>query len=135
MIKKILTILSYKEKESISAKVGKGVVWSFLTTIIMRGLDLFSAIIVTRLLLPEDFGLLAASMAVIVFSTKTTQTGFASALIQKQQNPESYFNTAWTFEVIKGFLLFQLLFWGAPLISIILQDERLTPILKSLSFC
>ncbi len=109
-------IFDFKEEDTIAKKVSSGVMVSFFATIISRGLDFVSAIIITRILLPEDFGLLAVSMSIILFSTKTTQTGFDSALIQRQHNPEELFNTAWTLELIKGFILFQLLYWGVTII-------------------
>ena len=126
-------IFDFKEEDTITKKISNGVIVSFFATIISRVLDFVSAIIITRVLLPEDFGLLSVSMAIILFSTKTTQTGFDSALIQRQHNPEELFNTAWTLELIKGFILFQLLYWGAPLLSVMFDDARLIPILKWLS--
>jgi hypothetical protein len=38
--------------------------------------------------------LMAIAMAIIAFSQGTTQTGFGSALIQKQKKPEDFLNTA-----------------------------------------
>lgn len=62
------------------------------------GLSFVSAIILVRLLAPSDFGLMAIAMAIISLSQQLIGTGFQSALIQKQEKPKDFLNTAWTFE-------------------------------------
>ena len=88
MTDKIDAVLNIKIDSSLSKKVSKGALWVTAASICARGLYLVSAIILARLLAPEDFGLMAIAMAIIAFSKGTTQTGFQSALIQKQDRPE-----------------------------------------------
>jgi len=119
---------------SLSKKVSKGVLWVTVSTICTRVLNIASVIILARLLAPEDFGLMAISMAIVSFSQGTTQTGFESALIQKQKNPANFLNTAWSFELVRYMILFMVIFLAAPLLASFFNEPRAVTILRVISF-
>ena len=125
--------LSVKADSSLSKKVSKGALWVTAASICARGLNVISAIILARLLAPEDFGLMAIAMAIIAFSQGTTQTGFESALIQKQDGPEDFLNTAWTFELVRYMVLFLIIFLAAPLFASFFKEPRAVAILRVIS--
>jgi O-antigen/teichoic acid export membrane protein len=118
---------------SLSKKVSKGALWVTAATLCARGLNVASAIILARLLAPEDFGLMAIAMAIVVFSQGTTQTGFESALIQKQDRPEDFLDTAWTFELTRSLILFLITFLTAPLFASFFNEPRAVTILRVIS--
>ncbi len=119
---------------SLFTKVSKGALWTTFANIISRGTYFVSAIVLSRILEPRDFGLFAFAMAIVTFLQGITQTGFDSALIQRQEYPEKYLNTAWTFELLRSLALFLLIFATAPLIGSFLDDERVVPVLRAVSF-
>jgi len=125
--------LDAKTGSSLSKKVSKGVLWVTAATISARALNLISAVILARLLVPSDFGLMAIAMAIIAFSQGTTQTGFESALIQKQERPEDFLNTAWTFELTRYLILFFVIFLAAPLLASFFKEPRAVAILRVIS--
>lgn len=117
----------------LSQKVGKGALWVVVTTICARAISLISNILLARLMVPIDFGLFALATTIIVFSQGTTQTGFESALIQKQDRPEVFLNTAWTFELIRYLVLFGIIFFSAPALAIFFNEPRAVSILRVIS--
>lgn len=125
--------LDVSPDSSLSKKVSKGALWVTAATICARGLSVASAIILARLLAPEDFGLMAIAMAIVAFSQGTTQTGFESALIQKQDRPEDYLDTAWTFELTRYLVLFLITFLAAPLFASFFNEPRAVMILRVIS--
>lgn len=125
--------LETRTDSSLSKKVSKGTLWVTAASISARALNLVSAIILARLLAPSDFGLMAIAMAIISFSQGTTQTGFESALIQKQNRPEEFLNTAWTFELVRYLVLFFIIFLAAPLFASFFKEPRATAILRVIS--
>jgi len=56
--------LDIKIDSSLSKKVSKGMLWVTVASICARGLNVVSAIILARLLAPEDFGLMAIATAI-----------------------------------------------------------------------
>jgi len=118
---------------TLSQKVQKAAVWVVLASLVARGAQFIAEVILARMLMPEDFGLLATAMAIITFSEGTVITGFDSAIIQKQEKPESYLNTAWSIELLKNMILFIIIFSLAPLLGSFFNSTDVVRILQVLS--
>ena len=69
----------------------------------------------------------------INFLETVSQTGFHSALIQRKDNAELYFDTAWTVSAIRGAILFIVLFLSAPAIAAFFNSPQATMVLKVLA--
>ena len=103
--------------ESLAKKVVQGGYWVSSFRLLNRALGFLRTIILARLLLPQDFGLLGMAMLAIAVLDILSQTGFNQALVQKKDPSRSDLNTAWTLSAIRGFLLFAALFIASPLIA------------------
>ncbi len=83
--------------------MAKGAVWMVLFKLTERSLGLISTIILARLLVPEDFGLIALAMSMIAALELMSAFSFDIVLIQKQDDTsDGHYNTAWTFNVLFG---------------------------------
>ncbi|MCJ7790053.1 MAG: lipopolysaccharide biosynthesis protein [Candidatus Atribacteria bacterium] len=118
----------------LSHKVTKGALWVTVSGICSRGLGIISSIILVRLLLPSDYGVMAIATAIVSMMQGLTTTGFGSAVIQKQEKPEEFLNTAWTFELVKYSMLFFIIFLLAPLFARFFKEPAATNILRVISF-
>ncbi len=98
----------------LSQRTVRGGFWVFLLRIVQQIFGLARLVILARLLAPHDFGLMG--IALLTMSTLETfsQTGFQQALIQKGENIDSYLDAAWTVLVIRGLVLFGILYFAAP---------------------
>ena len=132
-MKKIISNL-IKTDGTLSQKVIKGGFWVFFLRIINRGFSLIRLIILARILSPNDFGLMG--IALLTMSTLETfsQTGFEEALIQKKEDIESYLNSAWTVLVLRGFILFVILYFIAPYTAVFFNTPEAKPIIKVIGF-
>jgi len=102
--------------------------------LIMRGLGVVSTLILARLLMPADFGLVALAMAVYGFSGLLGAFGFDAALIHKQDAAErSHYDTAWTLNLLYGAAQGVVLWLLAAPLGGLLGDERLVPIIEVLA--
>lgn len=117
----------------IGDKVASGAAWMVGFRFIHRGIGLVSTLILARLLVPEDFGLVAMAMAIYALIDLTGRMGFESALIKDQQAERRHYDTAWTFYVIQGLGTAALLALVAPLVADFYQDERLVGIMYGLA--
>jgi O-antigen/teichoic acid export membrane protein len=115
---------------SLSQKVIRGGAWVFTLNFVTRGLGFIRTVILARLLLPSDFGLvgiaLIATSALLTFSG----TGFATALIQKKSGISDYLNTAWCVEAIRGIILAFILFLLAPPIATFFNNPEAKPVIQ-----
>jgi len=115
--------ISSKIDNKLSHKVSKGVIWVTITEICTGGLGFVKAIILARILAPSDFGLMAIVMSIMLL-LQSTYFGFDSAIIQKQEKPEEFLNTAWSFELTRNLILFSILFLSAPLLSSLFNEVK-----------
>lgn len=124
---------SEQQTASIHGKLFSGSVFMLLTRLIVKGIGLISSIILARLLVPEDFGLVAIATAVFAFIELFGAFGLETALIQRQTKCENDYNTAWTFKVGFGLFTALVLLAIAPLVAEFYKDPRLTEVIWVIS--
>jgi polysaccharide biosynthesis protein len=92
-----LTESSIPGDQSINSQMAKGAAWMMLFKIIDRGTGIFSTLILARLLLPEDFGLISLAASVIAMLEVLGAFGLDVALVQRVDATREHFDTVWTF--------------------------------------
>tara|TARA_R100000005_G_scaffold87841_1_gene57285 strand:+ start:11545 stop:12993 length:1449 start_codon:yes stop_codon:yes gene_type:complete len=70
--------------------------------LIERSIGMLSTVILARLLMPEDFGLVAMAMAVVALLEVLGQFGFDFALIRNRTATRAHYDSAWTVSVCYG---------------------------------
>src|SRR3990172_10700322 len=88
--------------------------WMFTLRMLQNAFGFIRLIVLARVLLPNDFGLMGIALLTISTLETFSQTGFQHALIQKKGNIESYLNSAWTVSILRGFIIFGVLYLIAP---------------------
>ncbi|MEO8225554.1 MAG: lipopolysaccharide biosynthesis protein, partial [Gammaproteobacteria bacterium] len=86
-------------------RIAAGALLMVLFKLLERSLGLISTLILARLLLPKDFGIVAMGMSLIALIELFSAFGLDSALIQRRDVTREHYNTAWTFNVMAGCLV------------------------------
>ena len=125
----------YKErflrKRDLKGKALLGSASLGIGAIFQRLLRLGRVMILARLLVPEDFGIVAITMMVVVTFESITDVGIRISIIQnKEGDKDSYLNAAWWFQSIRGLGLFILSFLFAPLIASFYDNAVLTDLFR-----
>lgn len=115
--------------KDLSKKMLSSVGWTVLFRLAERSLGLVSTLILVRLLIPEDFGLMAMAASVIGVLELIHAFGFDAALIQKRDAQQYHFNTVWTVRIILYGLMSCMIVALAIPVSEFYADERLVPIM------
>lgn len=114
-------------------KMARGAFWMALLRVSTRFLGLISTVILARLLVPADFGLIAMATSVIAFLELATAFGFDIPLIQNQNAERRHFDTAWTLNMMfHGVLTLLVLALASPA-AIFYQEDRLTAVIQFLA--
>ena len=123
-----------KSGGSLSQRTVRGGFWVFSLRIVQQLFGLARLLILARILAPSDFGLMG--IALLAMSTLETfsQTGFQAALIQKKENIESYLDAAWTVLILRGLLLFGILYFAAPFVASFFDTPEAKPIIQVIGF-
>ena len=116
-----------------SLSVFSSIKWSIVSQFGTQGMRFVVSIVLARLLVPNDFGLVAMATVVINFLDIFCQLGIEKIIIQKKYISNELLNTLFIFSLAVGMILSILLFIFAPLMGKIYNDFRVLPILRFLS--
>ncbi|MEH7388578.1 lipopolysaccharide biosynthesis protein [Bacillus sp. JJ1521] len=122
-----------QENNSLKSKTLSGLIWSLTDLIGNQGLQFIIQIILARLLLPEQFGLIGMILVIIAISTSIIDSGFTQALIREKDPSQIDYSTVFYFNLFMAVLLYGIIFISAELISIFFGEPTLIPIIKILS--
>jgi PST family polysaccharide transporter len=114
--------------------VARGGIVAGSAGLIENGAQFVRALVLARLLSPEDFGLMGMAFVFAQASESMSQTGLYTALVQKREDIEGYLDTVWTVSVLRGIALFVLLWLAAPLIGMFFTTPAVVPIVRGVAF-
>lgn len=113
-------------------KTVKGIFWSYLSFIGGKGLTFVTTIILARLLLPEQFGIIGYCLVSIQYLDILNSAGINSSLIARRENLEEASNAAFVANILLGAISFGLTWVLAPSIAVFFKTEEIVPVLRVL---
>ena len=115
-------------KSSLKSKSIVAAAWTLLGFGGAQVIRLGSNLVMTRLLAPEMFGVMAIVNVIIIGFNLISDIGLRPNIIQRQRElDDGFLDTAWTVQIIKGFLL-----WFAVLVlSLVLYMLQKTSFITS----
>ena len=101
--------------EELGKKITKGLMWTYLERVCAQGVSTLVTIILARLLLPENYGVVSIATIFMSICDALVVGGFSDTLIQKKDADDIDFSTMFWFVLAFGFLMFGIVFAIAPL--------------------
>ena len=132
-VKKIINNLA-RPGENLSESVVRGGFWVFSLRIVQQLFSLARLVILARILAPHDFGLMGIALLTMATLETFSQTGFQQALIQKKEDIKSYLDSAWTVLILRGFILFAILYLIAPYAATLFDSPESKSIIQVIGF-
>ncbi|MDP1557063.1 MAG: oligosaccharide flippase family protein, partial [Hyphomonas sp.] len=111
----------------------RGASWLLAGRLASNALGLLSTLIAARLLVPEDFGLMAVAMSVLAIAGAVVELPVGVALVQMKTAEKADFDTAWTINLLRGVIIAVLMLAAAWPISALMQDSRLVGLVAALA--
>jgi len=93
------------KKPSLGKKVTKGAFWMVAMRFSIRLIGMVSLIILARILLPSDFGIVAKAVMIHSFLEMFTQFGLDNALIKDEKSSPEHYDTVWTIHILRGVII------------------------------
>jgi lipopolysaccharide exporter len=118
---------------SVNQRMAVGAAWMIGFRLIDRGIGLVSTLILARLLVPADFGLLAMATSFIALVELLGAFGFEVALIQMRNPERRHFDTAWTLTVLLGVVTATIMIATSIPLATFYDEPRLTPVIVVLA--
>jgi O-antigen/teichoic acid export membrane protein len=98
-------------------KIIRASVWTLASHGLGQALRLISNLIMTRLLVPEMFGVMTIALLVSTLLAMFSDVGISQNIVQSRRgNDPLFLNTAWVLQIVRGFFLWSM----AALVSILL---------------
>ncbi len=107
--------------------------WRFATSAVGAVSQFLIGILLARLLLPSDFGLMALAFVLLGLARPLGDLGFGQAMVQRADLTERHIRTGFTVALLFGFTVALVFLAAAPLCALILRDARVVPALRGLS--
>jgi len=115
---------------NLKQETAKGFLWSAVERFSVQGLQFLMGLVLARLLLPSDYGLVGMLAIFLAISQTFVDSGFSSALIQKKERTETDYSTAFFFNIGVGLFFYLILFFSAPFIADFYDTPELTSLTK-----
>jgi O-antigen/teichoic acid export membrane protein len=107
-----------------------GFFWTFLEKFSSKIVSFGVSIILARLILPEEFGLLGLTYIFTGVATVLVSSGLSNSLIRSENLDNSDYSTVFYFNVGISLTLYLILFFLAPYIALFYNEDRLTLIIQ-----
>jgi len=128
-----LTSREQNFSNGLAGKTVNGMVWKFLEKFGSQIMMLVIQIVLARILLPEEYGLVGLLSVFISISDVIILQGLTTALIQKKNPDETDFSSVFFANLVISILLYLVLFFLSPLIAQFYNEPLLTDIMRILS--
>lgn len=114
-------------------KVFTSLLWKLMERSGTQGIQFVVQIVLARLLLPSDYGMIALVMIFIMLANVFIQKGFNTALVQKKDADEIDFSSVLYLSLVVSGIMIIFLFFMSPMIANFYREPRLVQILRVLS--
>ncbi|WP_347559801.1 lipopolysaccharide biosynthesis protein [Clostridium sp. AM58-1XD] len=120
-------------ENSMKDKVVNGLFWKLLENGGAQGIQFIVAVILARLLTPEEYGTVGIITIFIIIANVIVQNGFSTALVQKQKADERDFSSVFYFGLAASAVMYGVLYVSAPYIAEFYDDPILCPLVRALA--
>ena len=121
------------QKDVLKKKTISGLFWTFGEVIANQGVQFVIQIFLARLILPEEFGLIGMITVFIAISNSIIDSGFSNALIREKEVNQNDYSTVFYFNLITSIVVYVVLYFSSPTISIFFAQPKLSLILRVLA--
>ncbi|HYI15983.1 MAG TPA: lipopolysaccharide biosynthesis protein, partial [Thermomicrobiales bacterium] len=128
-----MTVTTAGQRAELSKQAVQSTAWAYGSFVSGKFLVFISTIILARLLLPSEFGLIGYCLIAIQYLDILNGFGVGQALIARREKIEEAANAALVAGFVSGMLLFGLAWFGAPMLAAFFEDDRITPLFRVLA--
>lgn len=132
---KVLTLHVKLLKQNHKLTLMKGAVWSLATRWGIRALGFINTVIMARLIVPSDYGIVAMAFLVVGLIQSLLDFGVATALLRKNEVSRDEVDSAWTLKFVQSLAMALLMVIMVPFAVVYFKDERIGAILYTFAVC
>lgn len=112
-----------------ATRIARGAGWIYSYRLIDRLVGFVALAVLARILVPEDFGLVAIAASIVSIIEGLSEFDVKQALIHSREEDRELYDSAWTLSAVRGALAAVVMACAAPFVG----DPRITAILLVLA--
>ncbi len=116
--------------ESVQKKTKKGLMFRSIESISLQITHFVVQMVLARILLPEDFGVVAILSTFTNIANTLVNNGLGSAIVQRKQTSQKDISTVFYVEVLIGLVAYSAIFFSAPFIADFYENPMITTYLR-----
>lgn len=120
-------------KRANKAIILSSIIWKLMERVGTQGIQFIVQIVLARIIVPNDYGIIALIAIFITIANVFVQSGFNTALIQKKDVNEVDFSSVFFISLFVASLFYSILFITAPIIAAFYRMPQLIYVLRVLS--
>ena len=121
-------------REPLARQTGNALLWRTIQLGGGRAIGLVRTLVLARLLVPDDFGLLAIAWLTFEFAMALTEFGMREALIERSSSTAHERDTAWTISLVRTCVVVAVILVAAPLIAELFGAPRAANLIRIIAF-
>ena len=122
-----------KKEQNLRSTVISSLLWKFLERAGTQGIQFVVSIVLARMLLPSDYGVVSMILVFTAIANVFIQSGFSTALIQKKNVDELDFSSVFYVSFLVAIICYIILFILSPYIAKFYNMPEITSILRVIS--
>lgn len=118
------------EVEKLKEKTISGLFWRFGERITAQLITFLVSIVLARILLPKEYGLIAIVTIFINIANVFVTSGLGTSLVQKKNADKKDFDTMFWASFLISIILYILIFFAAPLLGLLYKNKLLVTVIR-----
>jgi teichuronic acid exporter len=114
-------------------QASRTVVWSAIERFSVQGIQMILTIVIARVLMPSDYGLIAMLNIFMALAQTFIDSGFSNALIQKKDTTNIDYSTVFYFNIAISVGIYAIMYLASPYIAAFYNEPPLDKINKIFS--
>ena len=115
--------------KDLNVHMARGSLWMVSMRWVLKVMGFVNVIILARLLVPEDFGLVAMAMILVGLVTTVTDGSFDKVVLRDPNSTPKTYDAAWTGQILAGGVATILIWAASPLLVSYFEEPRLYAVL------
>ena len=122
-----------KNNQDLKERAVGGAMWKLAEKLGMQLMQMIIQIVLARLLLPEDYGIIGLLTIFINISDVFILQGFTTALIQKKDADELDYSSVFFANILMSLIIYGVFFWISPVVSKFYKTPQLCNVMRVMS--
>ena len=115
---------------SLKKKAKSSLLWTVLESVFVKSFTFIVTLVLTRLLSPEDFGLIGLITVFVALGNVIVESGMGTSIIRDSKSNDVDYSTVFYANLLISIVLYILVYFAAPYIAAFFETALLVDLIR-----